>query len=386
MSNDKPISTDDILRLKEWIRWAADLSMRLCPHHEWLGPRPSAKDGCFDAGFLRNHEELQLLAEVILRADNGATHGEMEQWIRSVQGQQEVDPEPAPEQSSVALPYGWEKPRGAYLYGPFWLFACQAMKLGDEQVERYLRSPEQRQSTHVVIDLSTGTRPALGEQPFHALGSKETIAHVRKRLKHIIEIGKSPWAYLCSQEYFLQELGGSYTRLLPCLEESAETFGDLCSHMTPFREVGDIYQSDSLKERHDIFSAIRRKTDPDRTAVAVHERAGEGIPVSDVDGLDATVSALQAPFDWNIRGRYEAGGHEYDGVLGFYRVHDARMKRYEKDGRIGRHSVGIFECSNGPGKGFTSQPRTFEQARRFGEMLIKEGVGWEMSGGAKPRS
>jgi hypothetical protein len=382
------LASGDIASVKEWVRWAADLSMRLCPHHQWPGPRPSASDGCFDAGVLRDREELQLLAEVVLRASRGETHGDLEQWVRQVQGEA-VPPVVSTEPTmpgTVELPHGWERPRGAYLYGPFWLFACQGMRLNDEQFAQYLASPEQRDSTHVVIDLSTGTRPALGEQPFHALATRQTIHHVRQRLRTIIAAGKSPWAYVCSQEYFIQEMGGDHRRLIPFLEESAETFGDLCSHITPFREIGDIYHGDRLQERHEIVSAIRRKTDPNRTAVAVHERAGEGIPVRDVDGLDGTVSALQAPFDWNVRGDYEAGGHEYDGVVGFYREHAARMTRYQRAGRIGRHSVGIFECSIPPGRGFTRRPRTFEQARRFGESLIREGVAWELSGGAAPRA
>ena len=376
-----PITSDEIATLKEHIRWAADLSMRLCPHHQWPGPRPSAEAGCFDAGFLRDHEELQLLAEVVLRADRGATHGELEQWVRRVQG--EEPPAPAPLPDPIGLPHGYRKPRGAYLYGPFWLFACQFNRLLDQEIDRYLLSREQRESTHVVVTLSTGHRPPLGEQPYNAIGSQATIDRMRTKLTRIIKAGKSPWIYLCSQEYYTQQLQ-TVDRLIPFLEQSCEAFADLATHITPFREVGDCFDGQHLEERSAIFRAVRKRSNPRTTSVCVHERAGEGVPLSDVEGLENTCSAMQAPFDWSLHGQAEAGGHTYAGVLGFWQVHHDRFRRYQEQGRLGEHSVGIFECSIPPDKGFTDKPRTFDQARSFGEALLRAAGPecWELSGGA----
>ena len=378
----------EVDRVEEIIRWACDISQRMIPHHDWPGPRPTATQR--SAGVLRDGLELRFAAECLVRAlRDGATHGDLEAWVRATQAPPPVVAPPTPKRIPVG---SWRRPRGAYLYGPAgsWLFTSRAMRLTDDQVDAYLASEEQRDATHVVVTLSHGTRPALGEQPFDALASAESRAHVRRRLQYLIDRDRLPWVYLCSQEYSDQRLGRDHGRLVRYCEEAAETFGDLASVVVVHREIGDVYQRDRLAARRELHGAIRAMTDARRTAIGVHERAGEGIPIADVDGLPgAAISMLQAPFHWKLRGGtgpdYVVGGHRYDGVFDLCRHHADRMAAYQDAGRVEEASVGIFECSIPPNHGFTKHPRTFAHARAFGDALIREGVAWELSGGAAPR-
>jgi hypothetical protein len=366
--------------IKEWIRWAWQIGATQLPHHTaWVPPIPSDTER--DAGPLRNNEELQFMAEVIHRANNGQSHADIVRWVRDVTGQSTSISEDTRIHEGSGLRHGWRKPVGSYLYGPNWLFASTWLHLSDEELSAYLASPEQLNATHVVVALSTGNRPAFHEIPFNCLESDHSRRRVRDRLKMIIDADKAPWVYLMSQEFFVQTLGSDHRRLLRQLEETMELVDGLCTHATPFREIGDIYQSDRLSERHEIFTTIRRASA--NTALAVHERALEQIPVSDLDNIPGpTVSALQTGFNVGLRnGQYTEGGHTYSGSIQFALSNAERMRSYQQHGRLDDHVSGVFEHSI-PDVGFTPHHRTFRQAYAYGRALIDAGVAYDMSGGA----
>ena len=93
--------------IKEWIRWAWQIGATHLPHHTaWVPPIPSDTER--DAGPLRNNEELQFMAEVILRASNGQSHADIIRWVKDVTGQNTSE--------LSGLRHGWRKPVGSYLY------------------------------------------------------------------------------------------------------------------------------------------------------------------------------------------------------------------------------------------------------------------------------
>ena len=358
--------------IKEWIRWAWQIGATHLPHHTaWVPPIPSDTER--DSGPLRNNEELQFMAEVILRASNGQSHADIIRWVKDVTGQNTSE--------LSGLRHGWRKPVGSYLYGPNWLFASTWLNISEDELNAYLTSPEQKNVTHVVVALSTGNRPSFNEVPFDCLESDQSRRRVQDRLKMILNADKAPWVYLMSQEFFVQMLGSDHRRLLRQLEGTMELADGLCTHATPFREIGDIYQSDRLSERHEIFTTMRRASAT--TALAVHERALEQIPVNDLDGIPGpTMSALQTGFDVDLaNGQYTEGGHTYTGSIQFALSNAERMRSYQQHGRLDDHVSGVFEHSI-PDVGFTPHHRTFQQANEYGRALLDAGIAYDMSGGA----
>jgi hypothetical protein len=384
----------NVQQVKEWVRWAWSIGATACPHHKgWIPPIPSDVER--DAGPLRSNLELQLLAEVIVRASEGQTHAEILEWVQRI-----VDPPPNSggatsiseytrkndgNRTIESLNHDWKNPIGAYLYGPHWLFASTWLHLNEDELDSYLTSEAQKDATHVVVALSTGHRPHFNEAPFNFLESQRTKDRARDRLQYIINAGKSPWVYLCSQEYFVQMLASDHTAFLRYAEEAIETVSDLCSHATPFRELGDIYGGSQLKERRQIYRAMRKGAK--RVALAVHERALEQIPLNDLEGIEGrTVSALQTGFHVKTKGaKYTEGGHNYSGSIEFALDNARRMNSYQRQGRLDDHCSGVFEHSI-PNTGtdtrpaFTKYHRSLEEAKRYGMELIHAGVAFDMSG------
>jgi hypothetical protein len=368
-----------IPEIKEFIRWAWAIGATELPHHQaWTPPIPS--DTVRDAGPLRDHEELQFLAEVIYRGGElGQSHADILRWVREVTVHSTSISE---DTRNAGLRHGWRKPVGSYLYGPQWLFASTWLHLTGDELRGYLESGEQRDVTHVVVALSTGNRPNFHEVPFNCLESPRTRERVRERLQAIIDADKAPWVYLCSQEFYVQALGTEHRRLLRYLEEAMELVSDLCTHATPFREIGDVYHSDRIAERSEIFRTMRRASPT--TALCVHERALEQIPLSDLEGISGpTMSALQTGFDVGLDGgQYTEGGHTYTGSIQFALQNAERMDRYQRQGRLADHVSGVFEHSI-PDVGFTRHVRTFAEAQAYGRALRRAGVSFDMSGGAR---
>ena len=362
---------------KEFIRWGYDLGHRYCSHHQnWPPPWPN--NTIRDAGPFRDTLELQLLGEVLSRASHGQSHAQIEEWVKSV-----VTPAP-PETGELPAPdLRIRGARGAYLYpgDSNWLFSQRMVHtVQDSDILAWLETGPQQQSTHVVISVSTGLRPQLGEQPFNPLENDASEQRVRHVLELLRRAGKQVWCYACSQEFILQN-----NLTIAQIEDHMRGVGalvrDVACCLTPFRELGDVWGSSDMDKRNRVFRALRQGAP--HTPLACHERAGEQIPVADFHGVSGpTVSALQTGFGMALDGgSYTIGGHTYTGAIDFCRQNKTRMANYSLSGQLeGEHVSGCFEASI-PDVGFTSDHRTWAEAQSFGQALVDSGAAdFDMSG------
>ena len=366
----------DVNQAKEIFRWCYDLGHRYCSDYQhWPPPWPN--DVIRDAGPFRDHLELQLIGEVFSRASQGQSHGQIEAWIKSV-----VDPA-SPETGELPAPaLRIRGARGAYLYpgDSNWLFSQRMMNtVQDSDILAWLDTAPQRQSTHVVISVSTGLRPQLGEQPFNPLEN----AASEQRGRHVLELlrraGKQVWCYAASQEFILQN-NLTIAQIEDHMKGVAELVRDYACAITPFRELGDVWGSSDMDKRNRVFKALRQGAP--QTPLACHERAGEQIPLADFQGVSGpTVSALQTGFGMALDGgSYTIGGHTYTGAIDFCRQNKTRMANYVLAGQLEEHVSGCFEASI-PDVGFTADHRTWAEAQGFGQALVDSGAAdFDMSG------
>ena len=361
---------------KEFVRWCYDLGHRYCSDHQhWPPPWPT--NVIRDAGPFRDHLELQLMGEVLSRASRGQSHAQIEAWVKS------VVVTVSPDSGELPSPdYRIRGSSGAYLYpgDANWLFSQRMVRtVQDSDILAWLETGPQRQSTHVVISVSTGLRPQLGEEPFNPLENDASEQRVRHVLELLRRAGKQVWCYACSQEYLLQNQL-TIAQIEDHMKGVAELVRDYACAITPFREMGDVYGGSDLDKRTRIFRALRAGAP--RTGLACHERSLEAVPVQDfrdVEGL--TISALQTGFGTQLSGgSYTVGGHTWSGAEDFCRQNKIRMANFVLSGQLEEHVSGVFEHSI-PDVGFTNDHRTWAEAQAFGQALLDSGaVSFDMSG------
>jgi hypothetical protein len=314
-------------------------------------------------------------------------------WLQNkyVGGPEPLPPEPEPDANG--LRHDWHKARGTWLYPgdrSLWLASHRMMTWNNDKIDEYLRQPEIKiHSDHVVICCSTGTRNGLLERPFNALKDPDRVREVFQR---VIAADKAPVAWLMSQEFFIQELERNHAKLLDQLEHTAELIHDLCNFAVPFRELGDIYSGRFMKERNQMFRAMRKGA-PD-LPLAEHERGLVEIPVDDFAGVGGDViSLLQTSFKTPTggKGRPEdqvtspGGSHTYDGAAEFIQRNGDRMTKWQLAGRLERHTNAVGEHSipfvyaGQPWKPYRDLP----DAQERGKVLLQHGASFDLSSGAK---
>jgi hypothetical protein len=294
----------------------------------------------------------------------------------------------------AGLRHDWRKARAAWLYPgtrKYWLASQRMMRWPNATIDAYLDLPMIKQhTTHVIVCCSTGKRPEMLEEPFNALKHPDRMKEVFEK---IINADKAPIAWLMSQEFFKQELRGNHKKLLDQLRYTAELVQDVgCAFMVGFRELGEIYGHNDLDKRSAMMKAMRRGA-PD-IPVAVHERGLVEIPVSDFQHVDGDcISLLQTSFRCPTGGDNKpkdrvtspSGHHVYDGAAGFIQANHDRMKKWEQQGRMERHTNAVGEHSI-PSV-FPGQPwkptRSFASAQKRGAKLLKHGAAFDLSGAAK---
>ena len=361
---------------KEFVRWCYDLGHRYCSDYQnWPPPWPN--DVIRDAGPFRDHLELQLMGEVLSRASRGQSHAQIEEWVKSV-----VDPA-SPETGELPAPdLRIRGARGAYLYpgDSNWLFSQRMVNtVQDSDILAWLETGPQRQSTHVVISVSTGLRPQLGEQPFNPLENDASEQRVRHVLELLRRAGKEVWVYAASQEFILQN-NLTIAQIEDHMRGVAALVKPFACAITPFRELGDVFGGNALEERNRIFRALRQGAP--ETPLSCHERSLEAIPVQDFHGVGGTtISALQTGFGTKLSGgSYTVGGHTWSGAIDFCRHNKIRMQNYVLAGQLEEHVSGCFEHSI-PDVGFTTDHRTWAEAQSFGQALLDSGAAdFDMSG------
>ena len=361
---------------KEFVRWCYDLGHRYCSDYQnWPPPWPDHI--VRDAGPFRDHLELQLMGEVLSRASLGQSHAQIEEWVKSV-----VDP-PTPETGELPAPdLRIRGARGAYLYpgDSNWLFSQRMVNtVQDSDILAWLDTGPQRQSTHVVISVSTGLRPQLGEQPFNPLENNASEQRVRHVLGLLRRAGKQVWVYASSQEHILQN-HMTIAQIEDHMKGVAELVRDYACAITPFRELGDVFGGNALEERNRIFRALRQGAP--QTPLSCHEKSLEAIPVQDFHNIDGTtISSLQTGFGTKLSGgSYTVGGHTWSGAIDFCRHNKIRMQNYVLSNQLEEHISGCFEASI-PDVGFTADHRTWAEAQSFGQALLDSGAAdFDMSG------
>lgn len=272
------------------------------------------------------------------------------------------------------LRHDWRKATASWLYPgkeEYWIASHRLCSWTSDQIGRYLQLPEIAHDTHVMVCANTGSRKETFEQPFNGV---QDPYKVRDVLNQIIRADKAPIVFCMSQEFFDQELSGSHTKLLEHLEATAEMVCDLCHFLIPFRELGDVYGGHYMKERNDIFLAMRKGAP--KLPLAEHERPLEQIPVQDFANVGGTIiSGLQTGFNTSL-------GDACD----FVEANKERMDGYARSGHILEdHVNAVFEHSlPHVYDGQTWKPtRTYNEANRFGQELLRHGAKFDLCAGAK---
>tara|TARA_R110000824_G_scaffold400107_1_gene606898 strand:+ start:2193 stop:3308 length:1116 start_codon:yes stop_codon:yes gene_type:complete len=289
--------------------------------------------------------------------------------------QKDCAPEVLPEPGN-GLRHDWRKATASWLYPgdeTYWIASHRLCSWLPDQIERYLRLPEIASTTHVLVCANTGHRSSTFEEPFNALSPMHPYK-VRDVLEQIIADDKAPIVFCMSQEFFYQELQGNHSVLLDHLKATAEMVADLCHFLIPFRELGDVYGGNFLQERNDIFLAMRKGAP--KLPLAEHERSLEQIPVQDFMGVGGTIiSGLQTGF-----------GTSSSAACAFLKSNADRMNGYAESGHILEdHVNAVFEHSLP--KVYDGQSwkptRTYNEAKRFGQELLRCGAAFDLCVGAK---
>jgi hypothetical protein len=307
-------------------------------------------------------------------------------WLTS-----SINPTPPPPSEHNGLLHDWRKARAAWLYPgieDLWLPSHRMCLWTPETIASYLDHPDIYDTTHCIIAANTARRPKIGERNFNCL---EQETKVRAVFEQVIRAGKAPILWCMSQEFFQQTLDGSHAKLLDHLEKTCALLADLCQIAVPFREMGEIYGGHSMKQRNQIFRAMRKGAPT--LPLACHERPLAQIPVDDFKNVDGDViSGLQVGFptptggQGRARDKVVAGdGEVYDGGCGFIRANGRRMSQFQQNGHMERHTNAVFEHSIPlvyPRQQWTPT-RDIESAQARGKAFLKHGAAFDLSSGVK---
>ena len=271
-------------------------------------------------------------------------------------------PIPPVEPTKNGLRHDWRKARATWLYSGYgtpkgdrtlWLASQRMLHWSPEKIDRYLSGPEVKtHSTHVLINLNLGTRPAMAERPFWALKSERTERRVIETLEQIIAADKAPIVFCFSQEWFVTEAKRDFPKMLETLKHTLDLVKDHCQIAIPCRELGDLWGHKDLDKRNLIFKTMR-KVAPN-VPLACHERPLCEITAMDFRGVDGDVISLcQTGFKTPTGGRNRpqdrvtspSGKDSYDGAAGFVRANGRRMRERTEGGQMERHTNALGEAS-----------------------------------------
>jgi hypothetical protein len=260
------------------------------------------------------------------------------------------------------LRHDWRKARATWLYSgygtakgdrSYWLASQRMLHWSPEKIDRYLKRPEVADhSSHVLINLNLGTRPAMAERPFWALKNSRSERRVIETLEQIIAADRAPICFLFSQEWFILEAKRDVQKMLSTVRHTIELVKDHCHIAIPCRELGDLWGHKDLDLRNSIFKTMRQSAP--KLPLACHERPLCEVTAMDFRSVDGDVISLcQTGFKTPTGGRNRVqdrvtspnGEHHYDGAAGFVRANGRRMRDRQLGGHMERHTNALGEAS-----------------------------------------